>query len=313
MVIFIRGTEAYIARILFENCIHKYKGQSFEDFFISVMSKADSGFQAVKAYGNIGDRKNDGFNQKTGVYYQVFAPEDIGKGKTIADGVKKLEGDFAILYAHWNDICPIKHFYFVINDKYEGIPAPIVEKAIELNKSSAYPGTSVEVFTAKDLEKIFTQLDDAQKYDVVGYFPSEDMSILEYSALQETISYLLSIEFPQDFSDNLVVPDFDDKILFNGLSKAISNRLTTGSYQEGLLLHYFNESPGTNEVLQKKFHGLYEQAKEAINANQANFSDKRFFYILEQACVKKTLPIQTSVLVLMAHYFASCDIFEEPQ
>ena len=40
--------------------------------------------------------------------------------------------------------------------------------------------------------------------------------------------------------------------------------------------------------------------------------DCRFYYILEKFCVKNTLPIQTSVLVLMSYYFSSCDIFEEP-
>lgn len=35
---------------------------------------------------------------KTGTYYQVFAPEDITKDKTIYDAAKKLEQDFRGLY-----------------------------------------------------------------------------------------------------------------------------------------------------------------------------------------------------------------------
>ena len=84
----------YIAKILFKNKVYQHKGQAFEDFFVSIMTKANPEFQAVKAYGNIGDRKNDGFVRSTGTYYQVFAPEDITKTKTIADAVKKLETDF---------------------------------------------------------------------------------------------------------------------------------------------------------------------------------------------------------------------------
>ena len=49
-------TERYIAKIIFQNRILKYKGQQFEDFFVAIMTRANEQFQAVKAYGNIGDR-----------------------------------------------------------------------------------------------------------------------------------------------------------------------------------------------------------------------------------------------------------------
>ena len=67
-----------------------------------------------------------------------------------------------------------------------------------------------------------------------------------------------------------------------------------------------------NEILQKKFHILYEESKNNIKNTKENFADCRFYYILEKSCVKNTISIQTSVLVLMAYYFSSCDIFEEP-
>lgn len=136
---------------------------------------------------------------------------------------------------------------------------------------------------------------------------------LAYAALQETVEYLLSIELPKDFSGNLVVPEFFEKIAFNGLTDSVSNWLKTGSYQEGYLLPYFNNCPGINAVLQKKFHGLYEQSKLAIDETQDSYSDRRFLYILDKACVNNKLAIQACVLILMAHYFSSCDIFEEPQ
>lgn len=238
------GHEEYIARIIFKNGIYKHMGQSFEDFFVNVMCKADPDFEPVKAYGRIGDQKNDGFNRKAGIYYQVFAPEDITKSTTITEGVKKLENDFAGLYAHWNAICPIKKFCFVINDKYAGVPAPFIKKVMELEQSPLYQDVNISIFSAKDLEMVFEQLRDNQKYDVVGYFPSEDMSVIAYDALQETVVHLLGIELPQDFTDNLVVPDFDEKITFNGLTEIVSSRLKTGSYQDGILLEYFNNSPG---------------------------------------------------------------------
>ncbi len=304
--------EQYIAKILFKNRILQYKGQQFEDFFVAIMSKANSQFQAVKAYGKIGDRKNDGFDQLTGTYYQVFAPEELSKDAATYKGVKKLKEDFEKLYSFWNELCPIKNFFFVVNDKYEGIPAPIIEMRIKLDSMSEYSTVKIDTFTAKDLERVFDGLDDCAKQEIVGIIPSEAMPVIEYGALGETVTYLLNTKLSENYCDNLVVPDFDDKIAFNGLSSVVSHFLVTGSYQEGQLIQYFNVNPGVNEILQKKFHALYEQAKDQIPNQTPNCSDHRFYYILEQSCPERTMPIQTCVLVLMAHYFSSCDIFEEP-
>lgn len=305
--------EQYIAKIIFRNRIFQYKGQQFEDFFVSLMTKANPHFHPVKAYGNIGDRKNDGFDPTTGTYYQVFAPEELAKDSTIYTATKKLETDFQTLYSKWDHLCPINQFYFVTNDKYDGVPAPIIEMSLSLNKKPIYSTVKIDVFTAKDLEKVFDSLDEFAKQDILGLIPDEIMPVVEYEALHETVTYLLNTELPEDFSDNLVVPDFDNKILFNGLSSIVNHQLITGSYQEAHLLHYFNENPGVKEILQKKFRALYEQSKTQITDLEENCSDCRFYYILEQACPKRTLSIQTSVLVLMAYYFSSCDIFEEPQ
>ena len=62
------GEERYIARILLKNKVLGYSGQKFEDLFVEIMTKSNIEFQAVKAYGNIGDKKNDGFIRSTGTY-----------------------------------------------------------------------------------------------------------------------------------------------------------------------------------------------------------------------------------------------------
>lgn len=305
--------ERYIARILLKNKILGYNGQKFEDLFVDIMTKSNNEFQAVKAYGNIGDKKNDGFIRSTGTYYQVFAPEDIGISKTIYDAVNKLETDFRGLVKNWDDVCKVKKFFFVINDKYAGIPAPVLEKVAELNNLEEFSEIDIGVFSDKNLESVFDSLDDGHVYDIVGFIPNQDMPLLEYEALQETVSYLMNTEMDDFGIENLVVPDFDKKIEFNGLSKTVNDKLVNASYQEGELLKYFKENPGYNDILQKKFHSIYESSKIEIQENEEDYADRRFFYILSESCNKRTLPIVTSVLILMAHYFISCDIFEEPK
>lgn len=312
-MVILNRAEQYIAKIIFRNRIYEYTGQQFEDFFVAVMTKNNSNFQPVKAYGNIGDRKNDGFDQTTGTYYQIFSPEDITKSKTISEAANKLENDFIGLFGYWNKICQIKHYYFVINDKYKGIPVPIIEKLSELRTNPLYKNINIAIFSAKELESIFDKLDENAKQDVVGYVPDNISPIIEFDALNEVVSYLVNTELRTFFPDSLVVPDFDEKIIFNNLSNVANHLLVVGSYQEGRLLQYFNETPGTKEILQKRFRLLYEQAKAAVPNDVEDSSDCRFFYILEQASPRKTLSICSSVLVLMAYYFSSCDIFEEPQ
>ena len=53
------------------------KGNSFEDFFVNIMKYHCNEFESVKPWGALGDRKNDGFIKSKGIYYQVYAPEDL--------------------------------------------------------------------------------------------------------------------------------------------------------------------------------------------------------------------------------------------
>lgn len=307
------GAEQYIAKIIFHNRIYEYSGQQFEDFFISVMTKCNPNLQPVKPHGKIGDRKNDGFDQTTGTYYQVFAPEDISKTSTVNECVNKIKNDFNGLYEYWNSICPIRQYFFVINDKYKGVSPPIYKAILELNNNPIYKDINISVFLAKDLERAFDQLNESLKQGIIGFIPSEVQPIIEYAALNETVSYLLNTELPGLAPDSLIVPDFNEKISFNNLSDVVNNLLVTGSYQEGQLTTYFNENPGIKEILQQKFHALYECSKNDIPMTTDNYADCRFYYILDHACSKKTRSILSCVFVLMSYYFSSCDIFEEPE
>lgn len=291
----------------------QYKGQAFEDFFISVMTKSNIDFQPVKAYGKIGDRKNDGFIRRTGTYYQVFAPEDIMKDKTINDAIRKMEDDFKGLYENWNDACKIQKYYFVINDRYQGLPPQVILKAEELNNDEKYADIEIQTFTAKDLEQVFGQLAEEDIFDVVGLIPDISPGIIEFEALNEVVNYLLNTELPQEDDDKLIVPDFNEKILFNGLSDEVGIKLITGSYQEGILQKYFNENPGIKEILQQKFHAFYLLSCEEIPDEEEDSADCRYYFILDKASPKRTIAIYACVGVLMSYYFSSCDIFEEPR
>lgn len=304
--------EKQIARIMFKNIVFESDGQKYEDLFSKVMSKSNKNFLLVKPYGNIGDKKNDGFDKTKGVYYQVFAPEEIEKKKSISDAVKKLENDFEGLKKHWDGICPIQEFYYVVNDKYKGIPAPIHEKIIELNIK--YNKTKCDVFPVNKLEDIFINLSPDDIVDVINFDPNPNVDILDYSVLTEAIRYILSCDADNSLDEELRVPDFEEKIKFNGLSTQVDRWLTTASYNMGDLDRYFRRnSQFTKQELRNKFNNLYIESKNTIDETVNGFNNQRFVYILEKACGSKNRMVRDSVLVLMACFFESCDIFEEPK
>lgn len=303
---------SYMSKIIFKNQIYKYDGQQFEDLFVNIISRIYTEFQAVKAYGRIGDQKNDGFDMTSGTYYQIYGPEDINKGQTIQSAVTKLEQDFIGLVKHWDNLCKIKVFNFVINDKYKGIPSPIIQKCLELGNREEYKDISLKIFSAIDLEREFEKLDKSQVQEIVGFVPNPDIELINMDALKETVEYLLNMETDYNQQEILSVPDFNSKIEFNDLSYRISSLLSTGLYQVGGLEDYFKLNPGVNSILQKKFSGLYLESQKKIPGEGENASDTRFMYILNEASPQRTSAIQSSVLVLMSYYFSSCDIFEEP-
>lgn len=95
------------------------------------MNKYDSEFTPIKTQGNIGDRKNDGYIPSKGIYYQVYAPERIDA----TEAINKIENDIDGLIKYWNDVCPIKEYNFVINDKYKGAYPTINAKILEVGKN----------------------------------------------------------------------------------------------------------------------------------------------------------------------------------
>ena len=67
--------EKALARNQFKLKIHEANGQAFEDIFTVIMNYAEPDFQSIKPWGNIGDRKNDGYIKSKGIFFQVFSPE----------------------------------------------------------------------------------------------------------------------------------------------------------------------------------------------------------------------------------------------
>lgn len=135
--------------------------------FVKIMAYAHRKFRPVKAQGRTGDKSNDGFDSQSGTYYQVYAPDDIRK--TQGDALKKLKRDFRGLKVFWDNLYPVKRYFFVINDKYQGV-SPTIEAELVAIKTK-HSLTEADVFLAKDLEETLFNLSDDKGISVIGHVP----------------------------------------------------------------------------------------------------------------------------------------------
>ena len=294
--------EKAIARQLFQNRIFRADGQVFEDIFTAIMNYAEADFRSIKSWGNIGDRKNDGYIKTKGVFYQVYAPEDIRKSYT--DAVNKLKTDFDGLKSHWN---PINEFYFVINDKYKGVNADCEQTIQEIKEKYQLNGAGF--LTAKDLENILFKIDDDQIFLITGNIPDPAaIKQLDYSILNEVIGHIMQLPLNIRENAKIDLPDWDEKIKFNNLSEPVANLLNNGYSQLFSLIEYLsNNSDFLADSLRDKMNEIYFQEKNKNNG------DDLFWAIVNCASPKAKQMYQTSVIVIMSKYFETCDIFEEPQ
>lgn len=294
--------EKALARKIFKLKIHEANGQKLEDIFTAIMNYAEPDFQQIKPWGNIGDRKNDGYIKSKGIFFQVFAPEDIQK--SYSDVISKLEKDFEGLKSQWDTI---NEFYFVVNDKYKGINADCEQKIQQIKTKHKLQDAGFK--TAKDLENILFDLQDDQILAITGHLPDPgNIQTLDYSILNEVIGYIMRSPVIILKDNDIIVPDWDEKVKFNNLSELPSRYLNNGYLKVGSLNTYLkNEGNFLADELKDKMYQLYDTEK---NKNQ--IGDDLFWAIVNKASPKLESSYQESVIVIMAKYFETCDIFENP-
>ena len=292
--------EKALARQLFKLKLHEANGQAFEDIFTAIMGYAEADFQPIKAWGNIGDRKSDGYIKSKGIFFQVFAPEEISK--SYVNVVKKLNDDFEGLIQQWT---PVHEFYFVVNDKYKGINADC-EQAIQAIKR-VYTLKNTGFKTAKDIENLLFTLDDDQIYTITGFFPDPALIQLDYAVLNEVIQHLMSSSLPKASDSAAIYPDWDDKISFNQLARLDAEFLNNGFFQLGSLDEYLNnQSNFFADEVKDKIRQIYIKNKEHYAGSDL------FWQIVDDISPKANRSYQSVSIILMAKYFETCDIFEEP-
>jgi len=297
--------EKFYARKEFALKVLQLKGNAYEDFFVKIMKYHCDEFESVKPWGNLGDRKNDGFIKSKGIYYQVYAPEN--PSTKISDAIDKLKEDFKGLLDFWQSKYPIKEFYFVFNDHSTN---PKLETELS-SLATQHQSIKFDVLLPHQLESIFINLTKSQIQILIGGIPSPDelLKDIDYSLLPKIIKHILSLDFDDsEIKTKIIAPDFDDKIKFNNLNKS-KHYLNNAYFQLSKIKEYFLENPDEKELLKDKFVKLYKSSIELF----PNDEEMQFHYILNQSSPDNKACVKNAVIALMAIYFEACDIFKEPE
>ena len=254
--------EKYLIRIMFQNKIYSSDAQEFENLFTKIMGYRYNNFRAVKPQGPLGDMKNDGYILNTGTFYQVYGPEDIAK--SIEKSITKLNEDSEGLIDKWSNDSNINSFNYVVNDKYKGANVTVHKKLLELdrilNKIAADNKIKTGLIVAKDLENLLFELDEDSIIAIVGLPPRTNAIYdVDYDALNEVVNHILNLP-AKNYTDELYVPDFDEKIKFNGLSKIVARRLDSAAINYGDVEVYFeNQGDFLRDDIKNRFKKLYDE------------------------------------------------------
>jgi len=317
--------EKALYRIMFQIRAAKSMGMPFQNLFADIMGYARPDFTPVKPQGSEGDWKNDGHEPLAGRYYQVYAPERFDE----AAAIKKLQDDFAGLLAKWGDdaVYPngVQEFYFVINDGYRFTPGVYPTTIATLEFLRQQHGLKVcKPFLCKHLEDIFLDLPVDKIVSVLGGFAPNpaDIKVLPFTLVDEVIRHIVENTGPRSLQQTMNNPDFDQKIIFNGLA-ATGHLLRDAAYRLGSLEEYFSaQSNFTRKEVRDHLKALYDESKTPLGNNEPadqSKADRQMFYILDaitpqppEANPRLVKELQDAALVVMAYFFEVCDIFEEP-
>jgi hypothetical protein len=293
--------EKRLLRLIFQNKIYKADGQKFEDIFTEIIRYTEPEFQQIKPYGRAGDKKNDGYIKSKGIYFHVYGPENIANSVSYAKG--KLRRDFSGLLQEWK---PVNEFYFIVNDKFKGIPSDLETEVNRLITENKLKGG---VKGAAYLEHLLFSLADDQIITITGHLPDPArIRCLDYSILNEVIEYIMGMPLMKAVSSDILFPDWDKKIKFNKLSQTVAKLLNNGSIQTASLTEYLtNQGNFLADDLRNKMNEIYVAGKEHC------IGDELFWRIVDAASPREEQAYQSAVIVIMAKYFEACDIFEPPE
>lgn len=285
----------------FEIAFLREKGDGFEALFDKLMGLAYKGdYIPTRPWGRDGDRKNDGYLRSERRLFQVYAPNEL----KATNAISKMTEDFAGAKKHWEAY--FDKWVFVHNAD-QGLPPHVVEKIVEIAQNN--PEIEVSTWSWIELIDVFRRISVVDKEGWFGLAPTEaTKSKIGFADLKIVLESIADRSPPLN-SEVRDVPA--GKIEANALSESVATLLRQGMTKTQMvdvfLSQWHDESLG--ERIAGAFNSKYLELKEQYTPN-AIFTELQTWAGGEELGSPEH---QLAVLTILAYYFESCEIFEEPK
>ena len=299
----------------------EYSGYQFQKLFYEIMrNKYDADFDMPQPYGNVGDFKSDGYLRTTGTFFACYAPENPSDDTKASSMISKLISDLEGLQINidnkiWQN--SFNEFTFVVNMKYSNIvPAPLLVKKEELQIGlikKYRKKIKINILTQYDLKITFNTLTLSQQRFILEkvYIHDADYEF-DGSIISKIIEHFMHTKPIIAKPHNIM--DFDNKIIFNGLSKERGDSLSYASYNISSLEMYLESlSSDSCSCLQNIVVKLYEEAIKEYPDNtnlQFDYVCNNLFVIDDETKSIYIKSICDTRLIIMSKFFENCSIFK---
>lgn len=277
-----------------------HKGTAFQDWFVRLAGHAfGPDFEEVRPYGSYGDLKCDGLRISTGTVFQCYAPDAMRETDLIA----KVDEDFHGARTHWP--ASMQEWVFVHNDG-RGLPPNAVQYLDGLRQ--AHAPLQIATWSEPELLNLAMGLDLPALQALFGAAAS--IAIVDRLVMSDLVPIIEALQRQDpNPSDPPLTPPSPEKLEKNALSEETGLFLRIGRRKSALVDTFFRKSPRPD---------LGERIAEAFRLRYAELkafdlpADAIFKHLQDFAGFNGEPKRQGAALAVLAYFFDSCDIFEDP-
>lgn len=280
------------------------KGDAFQTLFEQLMGKAHpADFIPSRPWGNVGDRKNDGYLKSERTLFQVYAPNKMKAAEAIA----KIDGDFTGALPHWQ-----QHFnkWVFVHNSHDGLSPQIIEKLLELERQ--HSPIKVTHWSLEELRQRLRHIPLDGLQSLFGFAPTDaakrGLSVVELESVLQHIAQT----HPATSETPRPVPT--GKIEANGLSPNVATLLKAGMERAELVEKFFDRwhDPLYGDRLASAFRSRYIELRD----QSPKIGPDAIFHELHTwagGTWAASSALQVAVLAVLAFFFEQCEIFEAPR
>ncbi|MDP9120141.1 MAG: hypothetical protein M3O15_02050 [Acidobacteriota bacterium] len=276
-------------------------GDSFQDLFSSIMEmRYSSDFVRVRPWGNVGDRKNDGYLRSKRQLFQCFAPREMTARKCLT----KISGDFRSALPYWQ--LYFDQWIFTHNDT-KGLGPDVLELLLRLSADHS-PVIAMHWGYAELLAE-FKALEQTKLASLLGPAPGlKDVVNVRVAAVEQFLKHIALQPEPLT-SDVRPVPAA--KLQHNQLSDAAGILLKAGMTRAEIVKKYLRglSDQTRHDRVAAAFRSRYAELK------RDGMTPDDIFVGLQKFVTGDSIPNpsnQAAILAILAYFFEACEIFERP-